>query len=130
VELVFSNPSGTPLDDSRLRKRFDLAMAETQITGHVLYDARHSYASTLLARCRDFVYVAAQLGQPARRPRWITTPISCRLSITAMPIFSTNPKRIGSDLAVARTNWVSRLKNLLNLFDFLEPPAGFEPATC
>ena len=62
VELVFSNPSGTPLDDSRLRKRFDLAMEETQITGHVLYDARHSYASTLLARCRDFVYVAAQLG--------------------------------------------------------------------
>jgi integrase len=62
VELVFSNPSGTPLDDSRLRKRFDLAMEETEITGHVLYDARHSYASTLLARCRDFVYVAAQLG--------------------------------------------------------------------
>ena len=62
VELVFSNPSGTPLDDSRLRKRFDLAMEETKITGHVHYDARHSYASTLLARCRDFVYVAAQLG--------------------------------------------------------------------
>jgi integrase len=62
VELVFSNPSGTPLDDSRLRKRFDLAMEETEITRHVLYDARHSYASTLLARCRDFVYVAAQLG--------------------------------------------------------------------
>ena len=62
VELVFSNPSGTPLDDSRLRKRFDLAMEETEISGHVLYDARHSYASTLLARCRDFVYVAAQLG--------------------------------------------------------------------
>ena len=62
AELVFSNPSGTPLDDSRLRKRFDLAMEETAITAHVLYDARHSYASTLLARCRDFVYVAAQLG--------------------------------------------------------------------
>ena len=62
VELVFSNPSGTPLDDSRLRKRFDLAMGETGIAGHVLYDARHTYASTLLARCRDFVYVAAQLG--------------------------------------------------------------------
>jgi integrase len=62
VELVFSNPSGTPLDDSRLRKRFDRAMEETKITGHVLYDARHTYASTLLARCRDFVYVAAQLG--------------------------------------------------------------------
>lgn len=62
VELVFSNPSGTPLDDSRLRKRFDLAMEETAIVGHVLYDAQHSYASTLLARCRDFVYVAAQLG--------------------------------------------------------------------
>jgi hypothetical protein len=54
----------------------------------------------------------------------------CRASIRAMPICSTNPKRIGSDLAVARTNSVSRLKNLLNLFDFLEPPAGFEPATC
>jgi integrase len=62
VELVFSNPSGTPLDDSRLRKRFDLAMGETGIAGHVLYDARHTYASALLARCRDFVYVAAQLG--------------------------------------------------------------------
>jgi integrase len=61
VELVFSNPSGTPLDDSRLRKRFDLAMGETAIARHVLYDARHTYASTLLARCRDFVYVAAQL---------------------------------------------------------------------
>ncbi len=62
AELVFSNPSGTPLDDSRLRKRFDLAMDETGITAHVLYDARHTYASTLLARCRDFVYVAAQMG--------------------------------------------------------------------
>ena len=55
AELVFSNPSGTPLDDSRLRKRFDLAMDEKAIIGHVLYDARHTYASTLLARCRDFV---------------------------------------------------------------------------
>ena len=62
AELVFSNPSGTPLDDSRLRKRFDLAMYETAIAAHVLYDARHTYASTLLARCRDFVYVAAQMG--------------------------------------------------------------------
>jgi len=62
AELVFSNPSGKPLDDSRLRKRFDLAMDETAIAAHVLYDARHTYASTLLARCRDFVYVAAQMG--------------------------------------------------------------------
>jgi integrase len=62
AELIFSNPSGTPLDESRLRKRFDLAMDEKAITAHVLYDARHTYASTLLARCRDFVYVAAQMG--------------------------------------------------------------------
>jgi hypothetical protein len=25
---------------------------------------------------------------------------------------------------------VSRLENQLNLFDFLEPPVGFEPTTC
>lgn len=62
AELVFSNPSGTPLNDSRLRKRFDLAMDETSITAHVVYDTRHTYGSTLLARCRDFVYVAAQMG--------------------------------------------------------------------
>lgn len=62
AELIFSNPSGTPLNDSRLRKRFDLAMDEKAITAHVLYDARHTYASTLLARCRDFVYVATQMG--------------------------------------------------------------------
>ena len=71
-----------------------------------------------------------QLGTPAQRPLWIITHTYCRASIRTMPICSTNPKRIGSDLAVARTNSVSRLKNLLNLFDFLEPPAGFEPATC
>ena len=57
-------------------------------------------------------------------------PTFYRASIKAMPISWTNPKRIGSDLAVARTNNVSRLKNLLNLFDFLEPPVGFEPTTC
>ena len=69
-------------------------------------------------------------GTPVRRPRSITMPTFCRASIKAMPICWTNPKRIGSDLAVARTNRVPRLKNLLNLFDFLEPPVGFEPTTC
>src|ERR1035437_5260673 len=43
---------------------------EKAITGHVLYAARHTYASTLLARCRDFVYVAAQMGH-ASPETWV-----------------------------------------------------------
>ena len=109
----------------RLRKRFDLALEETEITGHVLYDARHSYASTILARCRDFVYVSAQLGHasPKTTKDHLRTP-NCRASIRTMPVCSTNPKRIGS----RSTKGDIQIQSIL--FDFLEPPAGFEPATC
>lgn len=59
-DYVFGN--GTPITARGISHRFDQAMKECEIEGHVMYDCRHSYASTLLQRCRDVVYTAKMLG--------------------------------------------------------------------
>jgi len=130
AELVFSNPCGTPLDDSRLRKRLDLATDETAIIGHVPNDAGHTYASTLRARCRDFFYVAAQMGHASPK--------------TTMDHYAHLLPGIDQSYAdfldESEADWQRRPhgpekvrndhKNPRFYLCFLEPPAGFEPATC
>ncbi len=57
---VFGN--GEPLSVRTLARRFERALSETGITGHSLYDCRHSYASVLLQRGANILYVAKMLG--------------------------------------------------------------------
>lgn len=61
-EWVFSNDEGNPLDESRVRKHFKTAMRKANLSGHKLYDCRHTYATLLLAKGAPITYVAAQLG--------------------------------------------------------------------
>ena len=61
-DLVFINGSGNPLDISRVRKRFNRTMKRAGISGHRLYDLRHTFATSLLAKGAPITYVAAQLG--------------------------------------------------------------------
>ena len=39
-----------------------MALKECEIDGHSIYDTRHTYASTLLQRGANLIYVAKQLG--------------------------------------------------------------------
>jgi integrase len=48
-ELVFINSVGNALDLSRTRKRFGRAMRLSGVSGHRLYDLRHTVATQLLA---------------------------------------------------------------------------------
>jgi len=58
--FVFGN--GEPLSVRALSRRFEIAMRETEIEGHVMYDCRHSFASVLLARGANVLYVSKMLG--------------------------------------------------------------------
>jgi integrase len=46
---VFCTEAGTPLDESRVRKAFALALRRAKLPGVRLYDLRHTFASLLLA---------------------------------------------------------------------------------
>ena len=71
-EWVFCNSRGGLLDESRLRKRFARAMKRAGLSGHRLYDLRHTFATLLLARGVPITYVAAQLGhaRPTTTLQW------------------------------------------------------------
>ncbi len=70
--LIFINAQGNPLDESRVRKQFARILRRAELSGHRLYDLRHSYATTLLARGVPITYVAAQLGhaKPTTTLQW------------------------------------------------------------
>jgi integrase len=71
-DLVFINAVGNPTDESRVRKRFARVLKKAQITGHRLYDLRHTFATQLLAKGAPITYVAAQLGhaRPSTTLQW------------------------------------------------------------
>ena len=57
---VFGN--GTPMSVQDVRRQVERAFDECGITGHSLYDTRHGFASLLLQRGANILYVAKQLG--------------------------------------------------------------------
>lgn len=59
-DFVFGN--GSPIMDRAITHRFGMALRECEIEGHVIYDCRHTFASVLLARGANLLYVAKQLG--------------------------------------------------------------------
>jgi len=71
-EWVFVNSAGQLVDYSKLRKSFARAMRKAEISGHRLYDLRHSVASHLLEEQAPITYVAAQLGhsKPSTTLAW------------------------------------------------------------
>jgi integrase len=71
-ELVFINSARKPMDESRVRKRFARVLKNAKITGHRLYDLRHTFATQLLAKSAPITYVAAQLGhaRPSTTLQW------------------------------------------------------------
>jgi integrase len=61
-EWVFVNSVGGLLDQSAVNRRFLAAMKRAGLSGHRLYDLRHSFATLLLAKGAPLTYTAAQLG--------------------------------------------------------------------
>jgi integrase len=61
-DWVFVNTVGKHLDERRVRRRFTRAMRKANVSGHRLYDLRHTFATLLLAKGAPITYVAAQLG--------------------------------------------------------------------
>jgi integrase len=59
-DFVFGD--GAPIAARAITHRFDRALRKCKVEGHVMYDCRHFYASVLLQKCRDVVYVAKMLG--------------------------------------------------------------------
>lgn len=61
--LVFPNTAGNHLDLNLIRRRhFNKMIALAKLPPRVLHDLRHTYASILLKKCRDVLYVQKQLG--------------------------------------------------------------------
>jgi len=71
-QCVFINRAGQPLDINRVRKQFMRIARQAGLSGHKLYDLRHTYATLLLAEGTPITYVAAQLGhaKPTTTLRW------------------------------------------------------------
>ena len=59
---VFCTEAGRPLDESRVRKNFALALEAAGLPNFRVYDLRHTFASLLLADGAPITYVAALLG--------------------------------------------------------------------
>ncbi len=82
---VFCSEAGTPLDLSNVTKAWRRVLKKANLPAFRLYDLRHTYATTLLARGAPITYVAAQLGHttpattlryyahwiPTRDTRWV-----------------------------------------------------------
>ena len=69
---VFVNSAGGILDQARTSRRFQAIMRRAELSGHVLYDLRHTYATQLLARNAPITYVANQMGHssPSTTLKW------------------------------------------------------------
>jgi integrase len=99
ADFIFGN--GTPMDARYLMERFAVAASECEITGHSMYDCRHTFASVLYQRCKDIVYVSKMLGHESP-----TTTLSYYAHFVVNDarayIDLLDEPGIGSDLAVAR----------------------------
>jgi integrase len=79
-DWVFCRQSGEPLRLEKIRYRFERSLRRAGVSGHVLYDLRHSFASTLLAKGAPITYVAQQMGHANANitlkyyARWIPSP--------------------------------------------------------
>jgi len=59
---IFCTSTGTPLDESQLRKRFARVLKKAGLPHFRLYDLRHTFATLLLNRGVPITYVSKQLG--------------------------------------------------------------------
>lgn len=61
-DRVFCRADGGPLRLEKVRYRYERSLRRAGVSGHVLYDLRHTFASTLLAKGAPITYVAQQMG--------------------------------------------------------------------
>ncbi|WP_136808734.1 tyrosine-type recombinase/integrase [Desulfosediminicola flagellatus] len=61
--FLFTNKAGGRIDFNNFRRRhFNKIVAKAKLPVRRLHDLRHTYASILLKKCRDILYVQKQLG--------------------------------------------------------------------
>ena len=61
-DWIFCQHDGQPLRIEHVRSLFDRLLRRAKLSGHVPYDLRHTFATTLLAKGTPLTYVANQLG--------------------------------------------------------------------
>ena len=59
---VFINGASKPLDISRVRKNLAATMKRAGVSGHILYDTRHTFPTRHLELGAPIIYVSEQLG--------------------------------------------------------------------
>ncbi|HJU10291.1 MAG TPA: site-specific integrase [Candidatus Binataceae bacterium] len=59
---IFCQLDGEPLRIQHVRSIFDRSLRRAGLSGHVTYDLRHTFATTLLAKGTPLTYVAEQMG--------------------------------------------------------------------
>ena len=107
-DYIFGN-GVIPLGARGLSKHFELAMRECGISGHVMYDCRHTFASVLLQRCRDVVYVAKILADPATTLKYYSHFLA-GTSRAYVDLLDASEKN-GSDLAVVANHATQDTEN-------------------
>jgi integrase len=69
---VFVSPRGKLLEESKVRKRFVRALASAGVSSHRLYDLRHTFVTTHLAKETPITWIAQQCGhaRPSTTLAW------------------------------------------------------------
>jgi len=152
---VFCNSEGKPLDEAKARKRFHSASEGADLSGHCLYDLRHTFATSLLTHGAPITYVAAQLGhaKPTTTLQWYARwlPDSNKSYVDTLDqklAAAHRRNKTRRKAATERTpvqllavsasggcqNGLSKIDSLngnaAKSLISLEPPVGFEPTTC
>src|SRR5262249_38109681 len=120
------NDRGLSLDESRVRKQFARILKSAGLSGHRVYDLRHTFATLLLA-CAPITYVAAQLGhaRPSTTLQWYAhwLPSDSKSFVDSLDRRETTWRQSGTNFSSAPEPQTSAEENRSDLKAFFGGPS-------